>query len=92
MTDNAKRPLHQRLYNCLGEIVATRRKHLGMSQEELAQEADVDRAFISKVERGQRQPSFGLVSHIAQGLRMRYSRLVHNCERCVDRQDRMDAG
>ena len=72
--------------------MTARRKHLRMSQEELAQEADVDRAFLSKVERGQRQPSFGLVSLIAQGLRMRYSRLVHNCERCVDRYHRKDTG
>jgi len=88
MTDRDKRSrLHKRLYECLGKIVTARRKRLGLSQEELAENAGVDRAFISKIERGQRKPSFGLVSDVAHGLRMRYTRLVDNCERCARGED-----
>jgi transcriptional regulator with XRE-family HTH domain len=83
MPDNEKRPLRERLYECLGQIVTNRRKRLGMSQEELADAAGIDRAFLSKIEGGKKQPSFGLVADIAQGLRMRYARLVQNCEECV---------
>jgi transcriptional regulator with XRE-family HTH domain len=83
MSEEENRPVQQRLYACLGQIVAYRRKRLGMSQEELADKANVDRAFISKVETAQRKPSFGLVANIAHGLRMRYARLVHNCEECA---------
>jgi DNA-binding XRE family transcriptional regulator len=78
-----KRPIHERLHECLGEVVSLRRKRLGMSQEELAQESGVDRAFISSVERGKRNPSFSTIASIAHGLRMRFARLVHNCEQCT---------
>jgi transcriptional regulator with XRE-family HTH domain len=75
---------HEHLYTCLGEVISARRKRLNISQEELAQEAGVDRAFISNVERGKRNPSFGFVASLAGGLKMRYSRLVHNCEQCSE--------
>ena len=78
-----KRPLHQHLYTCLGEIITLRRRRLNMSQEDLAENSGVDRAFISDLERGKRNPSFGVVASIAGGLKMRYSRLVHRCEACV---------
>ncbi len=84
MPGSEKRPLRQRLYECLGQIVTARRRRLGMSQEDLAEEAGVDRAFLSKIEGGKKQPSFGLVANIAQGLRMRYARLVQNCEECAE--------
>jgi transcriptional regulator with XRE-family HTH domain len=87
MSNSNRRALHSRLYECLGKLVAARRKRLGMSQEELAEKSEVDRSFISKVERGQRSPSFALVSDLARGLQMSYGRLVQNCERCV-KQDR----
>ena len=77
---------HQHLYKCLGSVVSQRRQRLGKSQEELAHDAGVDRSFISNVENGKRNPSFGLVSKIASGLHMRYARLVHNCETCADEQ------
>jgi transcriptional regulator with XRE-family HTH domain len=86
MPDSEKRPLRERLYECLGQIVTARRKRLGMSQEELAQESGIDRAFLSKIEGGKKQPSFGLVADIAQGLRMRYARLVQNCEECAENE------
>lgn len=86
MSEKNKHGFHKHLYVCLGQIVSGRRKRLGLSQEELAAESHVDRAFISKLELAQRKPSFGLVSNVAQGLRMRYSRLVHNCEQCVEAQ------
>jgi len=78
-----KRPLHQHLYTCLGKIITLRRRRLGMSQESLAADSGVDRAFISDLERGKRNPSFGVVASIAGGLRMRYSRLIHRCETCA---------
>jgi transcriptional regulator with XRE-family HTH domain len=91
MSEEPKRPFNRRLNICLGKVVAARRKRLGMSQEDLAKESDVDRAFISKIEGGKRNPSFGLVSDIASGLRMRYARLVDNCERCVEAENEKSA-
>ncbi len=78
-----KRHEHKELYRCLGESILLRRKRLGMSQEELAESSGVDRSFLSSVERGKRNPSFGTVASIASGLKMRYTRLVSNCEECA---------
>ncbi len=79
-----KRHEHQEFYRCLGEVITMRRKRLGMSQEDLAEESGVDRSFISNVERGKRNPSLGAVKSIADGLRTRCSRLVNKCEECAN--------
>lgn len=81
-----KKHYHQELYRCLGEVIALRRKRLGLSQEELSEASGVDRSFLSSVERGKRNPSFGTVASIAAGLKMRYTRLVSNCEQCAARK------
>lgn len=77
-----KRTRHQPLYECLGEVIAFRRRKLNMSQEQLAEESGVDRAFISNVEKGKRNPSFGVVASIAEGLKLRLSKLVVLTEEC----------
>lgn len=59
-----------------------------MSQEELSEESGVDRAYISRVEQGQRNPSIGAIASIAQALNMRFSRLVVLSEECVDKRER----
>ena len=79
---------HKHLYTCLGEVIRERRKALDLSQEELAAGAGIDRAFLSNLERGQRKPSFGTVARIAKGLKIKYSRLVAKCERCIADRDK----
>jgi transcriptional regulator with XRE-family HTH domain len=74
---------HKHMYKCLGEVISIRRKRLHMSQEDLAQESGINRAFISNIEQGRRNPSFGAVSSLSQGLRIRYSRLIEKCEECM---------
>jgi len=78
-----KRPVYEDLYTCLGNVIQTRRRRLGLSQEDLAEESGIDRAFLSSVECGKRNPSFGTVASIASGLRMRFSRLVTKAEDCA---------
>jgi DNA-binding XRE family transcriptional regulator len=85
-----KRPLHEELYSCLGHVISLRRKRLGLSQQELAEEANVDRAFLSSVECGKRNPSFGTVASIASGLKMRFSRLVTKAEQCTEERQAAD--
>jgi transcriptional regulator with XRE-family HTH domain len=79
---------HEQLHQCLGQVISARRKRLGMSQEELAEEAGLDRAFISSVERSKRNPSFRTIASIAHGLKMRFARLVDNCERCTEDENK----
>ncbi|MBX9723749.1 MAG: helix-turn-helix domain-containing protein [Candidatus Obscuribacterales bacterium] len=78
---------HKNLYRCLGTVISMRRRKLGLSQEELAEQSGVDRAFISNLENGKRKPSFGAIANIAHGLRMRYARLVHKCEECLENEN-----
>ncbi len=79
-----KRDIHKDLYACLGEVISLRRKRLGLSQGDLAEKSGVDRSFISTVEGGKRNPSLGAVASIATGLNLKLSRLVTNCEKCVE--------
>ena len=79
-----KRDIHKDLYSCLGEVISLRRKRLGLSQGELAEKSGVDRSFISTVEGGKRNPSLGAVASIAGGLNLKLSRLVTNCEKCLE--------
>jgi transcriptional regulator with XRE-family HTH domain len=76
---------HKEIYRCLGNAIKVRRKRLGLSQEELASSSGVDRSFLSSVENGKRNVSLGAVAKISSGLKMRYARLVHNCEQCERR-------
>jgi len=75
---------HKDLLKCLGDVIRGRRLYLNMSQEDLAQESGVDRAFISRVEQGQRNPSMGAIASIAKALRVKFSRLLHKSEECMD--------
>ena len=54
------------------EIVALNvraaRKAIGLSQEELAHEADIDRTYISQVERKQRNLTISVLARIARAL------------------------
>lgn len=94
LEEDGKRPLdpkHQHLYLCLGEVIRDRRKALELSQSELAANAGIDRAFLSNLERGQRKPSFGTVARIARGLKIKYSRLVAKCEKCLEERSKKTA-
>ena len=46
-----------------------------MSQEDLASEADIRRALISEIERGEANPTLESVIRIASALRVRLSEL-----------------
>lgn len=75
-----KRPVHNELYASLGKVISERRRRLNLTQDELAAESGVNRAFISNIEQGKRNPSIGALSSIAAGLRMRVSNLIAKSE------------
>ncbi|HNQ88451.1 MAG TPA: helix-turn-helix transcriptional regulator [Verrucomicrobiota bacterium] len=66
-------PRHRRL---LGEAVRAGRKAAGMSQERLAEKADLSTVFISRVERGVESPCVDNVVKIAKALGMQVRDLV----------------
>lgn len=59
-----------------GQIIKSTRIRKGYSQEQLAHSSDLDRTFISLLERGQRQPSLTSILRIAEALGIRADELL----------------
>ncbi|MCS3650371.1 helix-turn-helix domain-containing protein [Salinibacter ruber] len=51
-----------------GQVVRSLRKEKGLSQEELGFRCDLDRTYISGIERGKRNPTIQSIWFIAEGL------------------------
>lgn len=60
----------------LGERVRQQRRLLGISQEELAFRADIDRTYISQIERGVGNPSLQVLLRLAGVLQIKFAELV----------------
>lgn len=63
-----------------GQVLQELRKEHKVSQEKLALECDLDRTFISMLERGLRQPSLTTIYKIADFFGMKMSELVVKTE------------
>lgn len=57
-----------RLKRGLAQSVKLRRKELGLSQEKLADMADIDRTYASQIERGVANPSLEVLYRVARTL------------------------
>lgn len=68
-----------------GEVVRSLREGQGLAQDQFALQANVDRSYYGKLERGERQPSLGLLLRIAKGLRVPGSSLVEMTEALMNR-------
>jgi transcriptional regulator with XRE-family HTH domain len=60
----------------LGRAVKARREDLGLTQEQLANETELHQRWISNVETGKRNPSYGSLRRLAAGLKLPTSRLI----------------
>jgi transcriptional regulator with XRE-family HTH domain len=60
----------------LGEVIRQRRSELGMSQADLAREANIDARQIRRYEAGEQQPLFSAAVAIAAALRIPIARLA----------------
>lgn len=69
------------LERIFGEVLRKRRAEFGISQEELAFLAGVDRTFVSRIERGIRQPSLRTLIGLGQALKISAADLVLEAER-----------
>jgi transcriptional regulator with XRE-family HTH domain len=58
----------RRVATAFGAILRTARAGAGISQEELAERADIDRTYPSLLERGLRQPTLSKVIDIANAI------------------------
>ncbi|MNT50409.1 transcriptional repressor DicA [compost metagenome] len=64
-----------------GMALRQKRKELGYTQEQLAHEADVQRNYVSLIERGINQPTITVIFKLATALRCSPSSLISDVER-----------
>jgi transcriptional regulator with XRE-family HTH domain len=69
-------PKSKTLYHSLGERIRAERKKAGMSQEELAEKADLNRNYIGEIERAEKKITIETLWKIAKALNMRIKDIV----------------
>lgn len=75
--DIRKRPLRNTAQlKKLGTRIRRLRKEKGISQEDLANEAKIERSYMGAIERGERNPSFDKLVSIARSLKVPTSQLL----------------
>ena len=67
-----------------GRVLRERRKHAGMTQEQLALEADIQRNYVSLIERGVNQPTIIIIFKLAAALKCQPSALIADVEDLID--------
>ena len=76
---------HQRGYGldaglAFGKVLRERRKQAGLTQEQLALEADIQRNYVSLIERGVNQPTITIIFKLAGALQCLPSALIADVE------------
>jgi len=62
--------------NALGKVLREIREQSGFTQETLAFESEVDRSFISLIERGESSPTFDTICSLCKALDINFSYLA----------------
>ena len=68
------------LQRIFGEIIKKLRIERNLSQESLALEADIDRTYISDIEKGERNISIQVAYKLAFALQISFSELIKEIE------------
>jgi transcriptional regulator with XRE-family HTH domain len=63
-----------------GLVLKETRSHKRISQNDLALQAELDRTYISLLERGLRQPTLGTIFKLAEALKIKPSLLIQKIE------------
>ncbi len=63
-----------------GKVLRQRRKQAGLTQEKLAFEAEVQRNYVSLIERGVHQPTINVIFKLAAALGCKPSDLITEVE------------
>lgn len=72
---------NKKLKAVFGKVLREYREKIGLSQEQLALECELDRTYISLLERGLRQPSLGSIFVIATALGTSPSKMISSIEK-----------
>jgi transcriptional regulator with XRE-family HTH domain len=73
----------EKLTKAFGQVLREARHKSGLSQEAMALKSDVDRTFVSQMERGIRQPSLTTLYKLAATLEIQPSVLLGRLERLI---------
>jgi len=73
-------PADARFLVAFGDAVRAERERRKLSQEELGFEAELDRTYVSGIERGVRNPTVVTIRRIAEALGVAPSRLLRAAE------------
>lgn len=71
---------HRYVINEIAAVVKSRRAALGISQEELAHLAEIDRTYASQIERAIANPSLQVLCNLADALQISLSQLLGETE------------
>lgn len=63
-----------------GANIRKHRKATGLSQEQFALKHDIDRTYVSGIERGKRNPTIVIVNKFAKALGVPISELFDGCD------------
>jgi transcriptional regulator with XRE-family HTH domain len=64
-------PASRKIYRLLGESIRARRKKTRLSQEQLAEKADLTRNYIGDIERAEKKITLEALAKIAKTLKCR---------------------
>ncbi len=73
-------PASPAFQTALGLAVKARRQELGITQEQLANDTELHQRWLSNVETGKRNPSYGSLRRLAAGLNLSASELLARAE------------
>lgn len=76
-------PIRSPSHAAFGQAIRGLRAERGLSQEALAFACDLDRTYISGIERGERNPSLTNILKIADALAVRPAALFERAERAA---------
>jgi transcriptional regulator with XRE-family HTH domain len=65
-----------KIYQIVGETIRTRRRRIRMSQEKLAEKADLNRNYIGEIERAEKNITLETLEKIAKALGVRVHDLL----------------
>jgi len=69
--------------NVLGKVLRDIREQSGFTQETLAFESEVDRSFISLIERGESSPTFDTLCSLCKALDINFSYLAAKLDQAM---------
>jgi transcriptional regulator with XRE-family HTH domain len=71
---------HKDMAKSFAAVLRKHRKEKGLTQEVLAEKADIASKMVSLIERGERNPSLNLADSIARGLEIPLAQMIKEAD------------